>query len=152
MTPKEGCDRHAPCWRPLFQSIGTVPRLGRVLVPGEKVSSIRRKGLRREPTGGWPLDELFVGVATLRTTRELFRREREPFPGPQRAWDLALWSGVSIQGSANSLERLSRLGLLKVFPSDRAGHATAFRLDQTHPLVEPLARLFQAERAFMVRK
>jgi len=26
----------------------------------EKVSSIRRKGLRREPTRGWPLNELFV--------------------------------------------------------------------------------------------
>ncbi|CAN5132067.1 hypothetical protein BH18GEM1_BH18GEM1_21640 [soil metagenome] len=87
-----------------------------------------------------------MGVATLRTTRELFRQAREPFPGPRRAWDLALWSGVTPQGSADSLERLNRLGLVEVFPSARAGHAPSFRLDRTYPLVEPLARLFEAER------
>ncbi len=110
------------------------------------MSRIRRKGLRREPTSGWPLDELFVGVATLRTTRELFRQRGEPFRGPRRAWDLALWSGVTPQGSANSLERLTRLRLVEVLPADRAGHAPAFRLNRSHPLVEPLARLFEAER------
>ncbi|MBA3555943.1 MAG: hypothetical protein H0W29_14440 [Gemmatimonadales bacterium] len=86
-------------------------------------------------------------MATLRTTRELFRQEHGPFPSRQRAWDLSLWSGVTPPGSADSLERLNQLRLVVAFPSDRAGQAPSFRLDRTHPLVEPLTRLFEAERA-----
>lgn len=106
----------------------------------------RRAGLRREPDGGWPLDQLFVGVATLRITRELFLLERGAFAGPKRAWDLALWSGVTPQGSADSLERLNRLGLVKTSSSGGARYAPTFRLDTTCPLSGPLARLFEAER------
>jgi hypothetical protein len=109
------------------------------------MSRIRRKGFRREPEGGWPIDEMFVGVATVRTIRELFRREAQ-FGDAVRAWDLALWSGVSPQGSANSLERLERLGLVQVTFPGSAYQAKEYRLDPAHPLYGPLARLFDAER------
>lgn len=92
-----------------------------------------------------------MGVATLRTTRQLFWQHDELGWGPPRAWDLALWTGVTPQGSADSMERLSRLGLVKVIPSGRPGHAPTFQLDRTHPLVTPLARLFVAEQV-MVRR
>lgn len=121
---------------------------GRVSIPGGEVPR-RRRGLRRDPSGGWPLDGLLVGVGTLRTTRELFRWDGEP--GPVRAWDLALWSGVSPQGAADSLERLNRLGLLKVFPSGHPMRATAYRLDWSHPLVSPLDHLFKTERTMVPR-
>lgn len=115
------------------------------------MSRRRRRGLRREPEGGWPLDHVLVGVATTRTLRELFRQDSE-WPGHRpRAWDLALWSGVSPQGSVNSMERLARVGLVKAIPSGRAGYAPTFRIDGKYPLVGPLARLFTAER-IMVRK
>jgi hypothetical protein len=68
------------------------------------VSTIRRIGLTRDPLGGWPLDHLFVGVATLRTTRELFFQDYA-----LRAWDLALRTGVTPQGTTDSLRRLERL-------------------------------------------
>ncbi|MGH7558589.1 MAG: hypothetical protein ACREMD_12580 [Gemmatimonadota bacterium] len=113
------------------------------------MSRIRRIGLRREPGGGWPLDQLFVGVATLRTTRELFLQRSW---SPHRPWDLALWSGVTPQGSADSLERLNRLGLVTMLPSGRAGHAPWFRLDHSYPLIGPLAELFEAERALCRRR
>lgn len=113
------------------------------------MSRSRRRGLRREPPGGWPLDELLVGVATLRTARELFRPYHQDWC--PRAWDLALWSGVTPRGSAYSMERLHRLGLVRAFPADRPGRAPGFRLDWSHPLVTPLARLFEAER-FMVHR
>lgn len=100
------------------------------------MANIRRKGLRPVPQAGWPLDHLFVGVATLRTMRELFRQA--PAYGPAvRAWDLALWSGVSPQGSA--------VGLVQRLLSD-PGHAPRFRLDLDYPLFHPLAALFEAER------
>lgn len=52
--------------------------------------SVIRRGLRREPEGGWPLDRLFVGVGTLRVMREMVKLAQD-FPGtPQRAWDVAL--------------------------------------------------------------
>jgi hypothetical protein len=88
---------------------------------------------------------MFVGVATVRTIRELFRREAE-FGDSVRAWDLALWDGVTPQGSANSLERLERLGLVQVTFPGGGTHAKEYRLDPEHPLYEPLARLFRAER------
>jgi hypothetical protein len=80
-----------------------------------------------------------VGVATLRTTRELFRHVY-----PLRAWDLSLRTGVTPQGSANSLERLHRLGLVEECISD-PWEASRFRLDSEHYLFQPLADLFAAE-------
>jgi hypothetical protein len=80
-----------------------------------------------------------VGVATLRTTRELFRHGY-----PLRAWDLSLRTGVTPQGSANSLERLHRLGLVEEYVSD-PWEASRFSLDDTHYLFQPLADLFAAE-------
>ena len=97
------------------------------------------------PAGGWPLDGLFVGVATLRTMRELFLQAPS---GSVRAWDLALWSGVTPQGSADALERMCRAGFVQGFPSE-PGHAARFLL-AGHPLVEPMSRLFDAE-AVMAR-
>ena len=111
------------------------------------MSRVRRSGLRREPPGGWPLDRVFVGVATLRTLRELFTLEESPGVYPNRAWDVALWSGVTPQGSADALDRLHRVGLVQCFRPDRIGEARSFRLDRDYPLAAPLARLFAAEWA-----
>ena len=80
-----------------------------------------------------------MGVATLRTTRELFRHVYS-----LRAWDLSLRTGVTPQGSANSLERLHRLGLVEECISD-PWEASRFCLDSTHSLFQPLADLFAAE-------
>ena len=110
------------------------------------MSRIRRIGLRREPKDGWPLDELFVGVATLRTLRELFRLE-STLGGPSRPWDVALWSGVSPQGSANSLARMDRMELVVEVPSAEDHGAARYWLNERHPLYGPLADLFEAERA-----
>ena len=104
------------------------------------MSKIRRIGLTRDPPGGWPLDRLFVGVATLRTTRELFRQAHW-----MRAWDLSLRTGVSPQGSADALARLDRLGLVSVSASWTMGEAPWFKLDDSHLLAESLAKLFHAE-------
>lgn len=95
------------------------------------------------PPGGWPLDEVFVGVATLRTMRELFLQAPSAHGRSVRAWDLALWSGVSVQGSANALRRLVRARLAEGLVSD-PGHADRF-LPTDHPLANPIARLFAAE-------
>lgn len=110
------------------------------------MSKTRHRGLRREPEGGWPLDQLFVGVGTVRTIRELFRQEQEPFTSPARAWDLALWSGVTTQGTVYCLERLHRLGLARIASPGGPDRAASFRIDRSHPMYLPLARLFQAER------
>ena len=110
------------------------------------MSRIRRIGLTPDPPGGWPLDRLFVGVATLRTTRELFRQAQW-----MRAWDLSLRTGVTPQGSADALVRLDRLGLLEVVPSWTSGYAPEFKIDQSHPLTKSLATLFHAEHAFAPR-
>ncbi|HYO47235.1 MAG TPA: hypothetical protein VEY33_11170 [Gemmatimonadota bacterium] len=110
------------------------------------MSKLRRTGLRRDPPGGWPLDRLFVGVATLRTIRELFR-QAPPSGSTLRAWDLSLWSGVTAQGSSEALERLRGPGLVKVYEPDGPGHALQFRLAGDYPLLRPLAALFEAERA-----
>jgi hypothetical protein len=104
------------------------------------VSIIRRIGLTRDPPGGWPLDRLFVGVATLRTTRELCSHVY-----PLRAWDLSLRTGVSPQGSANALERLHQLGLVEECIGE-PWEASWFRLDRSHYLFQPLAELFAVER------
>ena len=80
-----------------------------------------------------------MGVATLRTMRELFR-----YRYSVRAWDLSLRTGVTPQGSANSLERLHGLGLVEQCVSD-PWEASRFRIDSGHYLFDPLADLFQAE-------
>ena len=108
-----------------------------------------RRGLRPEPADGWPLDRVLVGVATLRTLRELIRQDAEDRGLPPRAWDLALRNGVSAQGSANSLERLSEARFVTELTPTRPGRAPAFRLDRGHPAVAPMARLFEAERSMV---
>lgn len=110
------------------------------------VSRNRRSGLRSEPPGGWPLDDVFVGVATLRTIRELFEQHYGRFTGPLRAWDLALWSGVTPQGTANSLERLDRVGLVWKAWRGGPGYAARYQIDTEYPLFQALDRLFTAER------
>lgn len=112
----------------------------------------RRRGLRPNPVDGWPLDDVLVGVGTLRTMRELFRQHDEaPREGP-RAWDLALRSGVSAQGSADSLERLERAGLVTALARERPWRARGYRLKRHHPLVVPMRRLFEAERSVARRR
>lgn len=106
-----------------------------------------RKGLRSKPAGGWPLDQVLVGVGTVRTLRELILEAgRSSRSAPRRPWDVALWSGVSVQGSGDCLERLRRAELVRRFPPDRRGRARRYRLDATHPLARPLIGLFEAER------
>ena len=108
-------------------------------------------GLRRVPPGGWPLDRLFVGVATLRTTRELFLQSGPSHPEPLRAWDLYLWSQVTPQGSADSMNRLAKLGLVTVVKPGRQRHAPQFALDPSHPFIPPLTALFAAEISLVRR-
>lgn len=116
------------------------------------MSGTRRRGLRPDPLDGWPLDDVLVGVATLRTMRELFRQHDEaPRQGP-RAWDLALQSGVSAQGSADSLDRLERAGLVTALSPERPWRARGYRLERHHPLVVPMRRLFEAERSVARRE
>jgi hypothetical protein len=97
-----------------------------------------------EPIDGWPLDRILVGVATVRTIRELLWQCVTPHGYAVRAWDLSLCSGVSPQGSANTLERLRREGLVDVLRSD-PGSARRYALVE-HPLLEPLGWLFSDER------
>lgn len=110
-----------------------------------------RRGLRRPPEGGWPLDELLVGVGTLRTLRELFRQAERHDPRPLRAWDVALWSGVTPQGSIKCMERIHATGLVSLLPPDRPWRAVRYLLEPRHPLASPLDRLFRSERAFARR-
>lgn len=116
------------------------------------MSKKRRRGLRWEPMDGWPLDHLLVGVATLRTIRELLIQDFESKEGTPRAWDLALWNGVTPRGSANSLERLHRLGYVHELPPERPWRAVRYRLARGHPLVAPLRQLFDAERLMCPRR
>ena len=97
-----------------------------------------------EPVDGWPLDRILVGVATVRTIRELLWQCVTPQGYAVRAWDLSLCSGVSPQGSANTLERLRREGLVDVVRSDPSS-ARWYALVE-HPLLEPLGWLFSDER------
>ncbi len=107
----------------------------------------RLRGLRRPPPGGWPLDGVLVGVGTVKTLRELVLLREETTMGPVRAWDAALWSGVSVQGSTGCMKRLHRAGLVASLPPDRPWRARRYRLDTGHPLAGPLIHLFKAERA-----
>jgi hypothetical protein len=106
----------------------------------------RRRGLSAAPVDGWPLDHLLVGPATLKTTRQLLHPWWIRSESAVRAWDVALWSGVTPQGSILCMERLKSAGLLRIVPPRRAGHATTYRLVDRHPLVSPLTQLFQVER------
>lgn len=110
-----------------------------------------RRGLRPEPRDGWPLDGVLVGVATLRTMRELFRQLAEP-TDPPRAWDLALWSGVTPQGSIDAMDRLHSAGLVVELPPSAPHRAPAYRLDPGHVFVDPLTRLFEIERKQSIGK
>lgn len=97
-------------------------------------------------------------MATLRTLRELHLQDLEspvtprfgsnpapPWELPPRAWDLALWNGVSVQGAANSLERLHRNGLVRRFSYGSGGGAARYELDHGSDLVRSLCRLFDTE-------
>jgi len=106
-----------------------------------------RRGLTAAPIDGWPLDHLLVGVATLRTTRQILRSNSVLYGGSVRPWDVALWSGVTPQGTGHCMERLCRAGLVRKVAPDKPWHATTYRLVDRHPLVEPLSELFRAERA-----
>lgn len=106
-----------------------------------------RRGLAATPESGWPLDQLFVGVATLRTTRQLLRPTGVLRGGSVRPWDVALWSGVTPQGTTQCMERLERVGIVRQVAPAKSWHATTYRLVERHPLVEPLSTLFMAERA-----
>ncbi len=108
------------------------------------MSRIRRKGLRKEPTGGWPLDKVLVGLATLRATRELFRQGWDG--AAVRPWDVALWCGVSPQGATNALERLHQIGLLAKLPPGSWWGGPRYRLEREHPLYDGLSSLFADER------
>lgn len=106
----------------------------------------RRRGLRAEPEDGWPLDRMLVGVATLRTMRELFLQDIEFSREPRRAWDLSLNNGVTPQGSAESMLRLAGEGLAREVPPREARRAMGYRLERGHPLAGPLGHLFKVEQ------
>lgn len=106
---------------------------------------VPRRGLAATPEDGWPLDELFVGVATLRTARQLLRPTGALRGESVRPWDVALWSGVTPQGTRYCMERLERAGLVRQVARSKSWHATTYRLVGRHPLVEPLSSLFRTE-------
>lgn len=110
-----------------------------------------RSGLRGRPEDGWPLDRVWVSVAAVRSTRELFHQKARGFPEPVRAWDLALWSGVSPQGAGSALRRMERIELVEATPPDRPGRARGYRVVPTHPLAAPLTSLFRAESIMVPR-
>ena len=100
----------------------------------------------RGPEGGWPLDELFVGVVTLRTVREMFSRQRDYPKRDWRAYDLFLRIDASLPGCAKAARRLARAGVFESLPPADHWAACSYRLDPTYPLLEPLRDLFFAER------
>ena len=104
------------------------------------MSRIRRIGLTPDPPGGWPLDYILVGVATLRTIRELYCHSES-----LRPWDLSLRTGVTPQGSAHALKRLCELELVAEYMPREPGQAYRFRLEKSHFLFKPLGWLFSAE-------
>lgn len=110
------------------------------------MSRIRRVGLTRDPPGGWPLDGILVGVATLRILRELCARGDW-----HRPWDLHLRTGVSPQGAADSLVRLEGAGLVKAGTRNVPDEATWYGLAHDHDLVPALGDLFATE-ARLVRE
>lgn len=112
----------------------------------------RRRGLRPEPEEGWPLDRMLVGVATLRTMRELFLQDVEFSRASRRPWDLSLYSGVTPQGSADSMLRLAGEELAREVPPEDPRRAMGYRLERSHPLAAPLDRLFRAEQRICSRR
>lgn len=100
----------------------------------------------RTPEGGWPLDDLFVGIVTLRTVRELLARERR-YPGSDwRAYDLYLRIDASLPGCTKAARRLAGIGVFESLPPADHWSACSYRLDPTYPLLDPLRDLFFAER------
>lgn len=105
-----------------------------------------RRGLSPYPVDGWPLDTLLVGVAIIRTLRQLLGTRRGPMQDRSiRAWDVALWSGVTPQGSRHCMERIADAGLLRSVAPAKSWHAATYRIECGHPLVGPLATLFRVE-------
>lgn len=82
-----------------------------------------RRGLAASPIDGWPLDHLLVGVATLRTTRQLLRPTGALRDASVRPWDVALWSGVTPQGTRHCMERLCQAGLVQQVARGKSWHA-----------------------------
>ena len=113
------------------------------IVTGE-VSRTRRRGLRKEPEGGWPLDHVLVGVGTLRAVREIYRQGWDGYP--VRPWDVSLWCGVTPQGAINAMRRLHAIGLVEECPSETWWGGTRYRLVLEHPMYECLRDLFAGER------
>lgn len=112
----------------------------------------RIRGPRAIPPGGWPLDDLFVGVVTLRTMREMFARDRVH---PGRDWRpsrLSLRVAGSLRGCTKATRRLERAGLLEGLPPTEYGRARSYRLDRSHPLVDELAGLFRSEWVVVGRR
>ena len=95
---------------------------------------------------------MLVGVATLRTTRELFLQDVEFSRESRRAWDLSLYSGVTPQGAAESMVRLAGEGLAREVPPEEHRRAMGYRLERGHPLAEPLDRLFKVEQRICRRR
>lgn len=105
-----------------------------------------REGPTRRPRAReWILDDVLVGVGALRVLRELLG-ESGAAGRPVRAWDLAIWCGVSRQGATSVLERLERCGLVEQARPPRRDRAATWRLVSDHPLCGPLLELFDAER------
>jgi hypothetical protein len=64
-----------------------------------------------------------------------------------RAWDIALWSGVTPQGAAVILERLREAGIVEIAILPGRGRAAEYRLTREHPWHDAFHHLFTAERA-----
>ncbi|MGI9039488.1 MAG: hypothetical protein ACR2GQ_11620 [Gemmatimonadota bacterium] len=131
-----------------------VPRT-RADIPRRRRRSSVGRGLAHEPAEGWPLDRVLVGVATLRTLRQVVRphRLREANVDWVRAFDISLWSGVTPQGSRHAMERLRSAGILKTASRAHFGRAERFMIDAYHPLTRAFETLFEAEqRALAARR
>ena len=110
----------------------------------------RRFGrLARTPEDGWPLDDLFVGVVTLRTVREMLARERHSPGSDWRAYDLYLRIDASLPGCTKAARRLASVGVFESLPPANHWSACSYRLDPAYPLLAPLRSLFFAERGLV---
>ncbi len=111
-----------------------------------------REGPTRRPAAHkWPLDGILKGVGTLRVLRELYRPHLRHWTHPARPWDIALWSGVTPQGTARILERLMKDGVVELWTHPAPGYAPTYRPVRDHPIREPLNELFAAERLLVPR-
>lgn len=130
-----------------FHTVADTP-VRRADIPRRRYRSSVGRGLAYEPVEGWPLDRVLVGVATLRTARQLLRphRLRDANVAWVRGWDIAMWSGVTPQGSRHAMERLRSAGILKTASRASYHQAERFMIDAYHPLTRALELLFDAER------